>query len=610
MDWTCISLLQTQTVQAQPTQVSSDADRVPRSDQRTLEPSPPHSARRCRRRCKSSIRRHLVQLGEDSQRAEESDAALLDLLSPLSLSSSTMSSSSRERQPLLQNRHRGAPQDVEAHHSTQQQKATPLPRLQIAIICLLRAAEPIALFIIFPTINFQLHEVLPDVPVERIGYWSGIVESCFALCQFIVSPLWGRLSDRVGRKPVLVASMCGLAISMNSFGLSRSFKGIIASRCINGLFGGTVGILKTILGESTDATNNARAFSLLPIFFSVGSIVGPWLGAQFSHPADKYPALDFPFLRKHPYWLPCGIVSVYIAISIVVALFFLKETLPGKARKQEAERLRHEAHQRRNEAHQHEEEQGANEADALLSSDRQENDANQIESRVDAEESKVKPPSIRELLTLERINILTTQMLLNLMNISWSSLIPLFCFETINHGGVGLSKEGIGHLLASQGVVSILVQTFLFPWAEKRMGGPLPVYKLGLVFFLPSFICLPIAHIVAQRTGGNVEWAKWTPLIAGTAFKALSGMAVVCATLLINNCAPRASLGTLNGLSQSFGSLSRAIGPTAATSLFAFSSTHRGLGWLTWAAAIAVAAVTWIMSHRITVNRPIQQQQS
>ncbi|CAO1631279.1 unnamed protein product [Parajaminaea phylloscopi] len=510
-----------------------------------------------------------------------------------------------ERQPLLsapQSQHgavSGSTSERQAAaNETEEQEATPLPRMQIFIVCLLRAAEPIALFIIFPTINFQLHELLPDVPAERIGYYSGLVESAFALCQFIVSPLWGRLSDRVGRKPVLIASMCGLCVSMNSFGLSTSFAMLIASRCINGLFGGTVGILRTILGESTDSTNSARAFSLLPIFFSVGSIIGPWLGAEFSHPAETFPALDFAFLRKHPFWLPCGIVSIYVIFVVAIAALYLEETHPAKARKQEAERLRADA-QQRNAA----DTRGTDdERQALLTGQELEQEADRIESRVEAQEAKVERPSLRSLLTLERVNILTTQMLLNLMNISWTSLVPLFCFEQVGYGGVGLQKEGIGRLLASQGILSIIVQTFLFPWAEKRMKGPLPVYKLSLVFFLPAFCSLPLAHFVAQRTDSST-WI-WAPLIAGTAFKALTGMAIVCATLLINNCAPRSALGTINGLSQSFGSLSRAIGPTASTSLFAFSSTHAGLGWLTWGCCLAVAAATWAASQRITVNKP------
>ena len=87
-------------------------------------------------------------------------------------------------------------------------------------------------------------------------------------------------------------------------------------------------------------------------------------------------------------------------------------------------------------------------------------------------------------------------------------------------------------------------------------------------------------------------------------------MAIVCATLLVNNASPsRSTLGALNGLSQMFGSASRAIGPTMSTSLFAFSSTHKGLGWLVWIVMIMIALGALALSFRIDpeVNEPVWQ---
>ncbi|CAO1625044.1 unnamed protein product [Jaminaea pallidilutea] len=522
---------------------------------------------------------------------------------------------SSEREPLLQRRPDGQQsqrqegQRDSSDHDEQQAKPTPLPKLQIFILCLIRLAEPTAIFIIFPTINWQLQEALPHVEPSRIGYYSGLIESAFSLVQFIVSPLWGRLSDRIGRKPVLIASLMGLAISMNAFGLARSFLAITLARCVNGLFGGSIGSVKTILGESTDKTNNARAFSLLPIMFSVGSIVGPFLGGQLSHPADKFGFLNFDFLQRHPYWFPCGVVSVYILFAAVIAGLFLEETLSTKRRKQEADSLRQDANQQRSEQQQQQQngsssrtEGGENgERQRLLSAEDEEEEANRLEQRAEEEDTKFASPSIRSLLTAERVKILTTQALINFLNICWVSLIPLFCFEQVKDGGVGLTQEGVGHLLASNGALSILVQVLLFPWAEQRLGGPLPVYKISLVFFIPAFSSLPVARLLMIHSGVQASWAS---LIAGTAFKATTGMAVVCATLLVNNCAPKGSLGTLNGVSQSFGSLARAIGPTASTSLFAFCSTHDGFGWVIWAVLIVTGVITCLLSQRIHVNRP------
>ncbi|PWN28457.1 MFS general substrate transporter [Jaminaea rosea] len=461
---------------------------------------------------------------------------------------------------------------------------TPLPRRQILVLCLIRISEPLAFLVIFPFIAFQLSDAMPNVPPERLGYYVGLVESAFAALQFIVATPYGRLSDRVGRKPIIFVSLAGTALAINLFGTARSFEGILLARCVNGIFGGSIGIVKTILGESTDGSNSARAFTLLPIMYSVGAIVGPFLGAQLSSPADKFPIFkDVTFLRKYPYWLPCGLVSLYVLVTMVIAAFFLEETLPSKVRKAEAD-----------EASRLREERG-DEGQALLEADR-------LEEHVEEDQAKTpERPSIRSLLTRERVNILTTQMFLNFINISWSSLIPVFCFEQVRHGGVGLSKEGIGHLLAANGLISILVQTLLFPPLERKMNGPLKLYRVALLFNVPALLALPLAHYLSGAGAGR-EWA-WTSLIAGTAFKSLAGMSIICATLLVTNSCPRGSLGTLNGISQSAGSFSRMLGPTLVTSLFAFGTSHKGLGSVVFIFLVSVAFATWALAQRITTNR-------
>ena len=70
--------------------------------------------------------------------------------------------------------------------------------------------------------------------------------------------LWGRASDRIGRKPPLVFGTLGLAAAIASFGLSKKFWTLVLSRCVQGMFNGNIGITKAVMAEITDASNIAQ----------------------------------------------------------------------------------------------------------------------------------------------------------------------------------------------------------------------------------------------------------------------------------------------------------------------------------------------------------------
>lgn len=481
------------------------------------------------------------------------------------------------------------------------EEQTPLPKMQLFILCVMRLSEPICFTVIFPFVNEQVKAALPNVPKSEIGYYAGLIESCFALTQFCTVFLWGRLSDSIGRKPILLIGMAGTFLSTNAFGFAQSLPTMIAARCIAGLFNANVSVLKSVLGEITDETNSARAFSFLPLMFAVGTIVGPFLGGTLSTPAEQFPDLfgGSQFWEKYPFYLPCAVSSLYVLFAFTIGSTFLNETLESKVRKIEASKIRNDVeHHHRNTGQDSVAAEDNDDERSELLATRQ---AQSLEQSTDQQD--MKPPGIRRLLTPEIIKILSSQMLLNLQNISFTSLLPLFCYESVTDGGVSFTRADIGHIMAFNGVLAIIVQSVIFPQVEKRLKGPLPVYRLGLVLYIPSFLMFPIAHLAALWFP-STRMPTWAAFAVGIIFKASAGMSIVCGTLLVNNSSPtKSSLGSLNGLSQSFGSLSRAIGPVLSTSLFAFSSTHKGFGSLVWIVMIAISSTAWLMSFRISVNR-------
>ena len=87
----------------------------------------------------------------------------------------------------------------------------------------------------------------------QIGMYVGYIASSFAIAQFLTSMFWGYMSDKFGRKPIILLGLIGTAISLLLFGLSKSLTWAIATRTLCGLLNGNVGIVKSVVAEITDS---------------------------------------------------------------------------------------------------------------------------------------------------------------------------------------------------------------------------------------------------------------------------------------------------------------------------------------------------------------------
>ena len=440
-------------------------------------------------------------------------------------------------------------------------KPTPLPRKQLFVLCLMRMTEPISFTVIFPFVNAMLRANLPStVPSSQLGYYAGIVESAFAFVQFLTIFFWARLSDRIGRKPVLLIGLLGSFLSVNAFGLAQTFPQMVAARSIAGLMNGNIAILKSMLAEITDETNQARAFSLIPLCFAVGSIVGNGLGGWLVGVGEDQ------WWKEHPFWLPCGIASSFNLCAILFGSLFLKETLPNKVLSK-----------------------------VKLTSSTRGQEARQGEEVAEEGEPAASIGTLLSSVSIRRI--LGTQFCINFLNACHTALLPLFCYTSITHGGLSLSSSDIGTILAINGCFTILVQLVLFPTLERRLGGPVPVYTRVTACLPLLWLCFPLAHLLAASHPAT-KALPITALVVAIVLKGISNISIVCSNLLVNNAAPtRSSLATLNGISQMAGCLSRTVGPTFSTSLFAFATSRRVLnGQFSWCIMAAISTATWLFT--------------
>ena len=167
--------------------------------------------------------------------------------------------------------------------------------------------------------------VLPILPIYAkrfhiTSFEAALLVAAFSAASFVCSPLWGRVSDRLGRKPVLLVSLAGTAIGSLVTGLAGGLALLLVGRIIDGASGASISVAQAAVADLARPSERARLFGLLGAAFGVGLVAGPAIGALG--------ALSGPRL---PFFLAAGLA----AINTVVAWRRLPETHPvggGQAR--------------------------------------------------------------------------------------------------------------------------------------------------------------------------------------------------------------------------------------------------------------------------------------
>ncbi|KAH0585504.1 hypothetical protein H2248_008740 [Termitomyces sp. 'cryptogamus'] len=342
---------------------------------------------------------------------------------------------------------------------------------------------------------------------------------------------WSRLSDHVGRKPILLLGLFGTTLSMICFGLSRTFWALVISRCLCGLLNGNVGVAKSVMGELTDASNRAKGFPMMTMVWATGTTLGPLIGGTLARPAERFPnAFKGTFWKEYPYFLPCFVTAVFVFIIFGITLIFLKETVPKSLG-----------------------------SSASLK-----------------DQTKDQPVAFRQLLIYPVILSITNYTSVALLNIALDALLPLFLAMPLSAGGLGFAPHTIGYIIGSYGAFSGILQALLFP-TFVRIAGVRRVFITGVTVFLPIFALFPIMSLNAREFGVNAF--TWVCISSIIGLMTLMDMSYGCIFMYITSSTPnKRSLGATNGLSQTTVSIGRAIGPSMATSLFALSVEHRILG--------------------------------
>lgn len=188
-------------------------------------------------------------------------------------------------------------------------------RLPLFVILAVSLLGTIGMGIVFPVLPFILKPYVGST--GDLALAVGAIDSVYAACAFIAAPLLGALSDRIGRRPVLVVSLLGSAVGWFVFGIGGALWVFVLARVVDGLTAGDMSVAFAYLADITPAKDRAKRFGLAGAVSGVGFLIGPALGGMLA-----------PISLTLPIFLAAGIT----AITAVLALVVLPESLTPEQR--------------------------------------------------------------------------------------------------------------------------------------------------------------------------------------------------------------------------------------------------------------------------------------
>lgn len=158
-----------------------------------------------------------------------------------------------------------------------------------------------------------------------VGTIMGFIVASFTLAQLLSAPMWGKFSDRVGRRPTLIIALGASAIAYLIFGFANSLLLLFLSRLVQGAGGGTVGVIQAYVADTTDPKDRARALGWLSATTNLGVAFGPALGS-FAITLGKYDLAPGQMTLRMGHAAPGILAAALCVINMAFASRFLTES--------------------------------------------------------------------------------------------------------------------------------------------------------------------------------------------------------------------------------------------------------------------------------------------
>lgn len=478
---------------------------------------------------------------------------------------------------------------------------------------------------IFPYIYYMIEDFHITNDSSKISVYAGMVTSAFTLAEFATGVLWGRLSDKIGRKPVLLFGLAGTALSVLIFGFAPNLPVALIARALGGLLNGNIGVLQTTVAELvTVKEQQPRAYTIMPMVWCIGSIVGPMIGGALARPCISYPEL---FARgtiwdRFPYLLPNLFSAITVFVGVIIGILFLEETHAqkkhqrdrglelgnylvsfvcrfGKCRYRERTPEKQGLLEGEHSAGYYQEHgvgdgcldtaaNNASDSEEALPAYRSQDSSPKLLPQPDAQpaETASSPAPESKIFTKPVIMNIVSYGILAFHTMTFDQLFPVFLstappkhpvvelpFKFVD--GFGFETKTIGVIMSIQGLYSLLSNYAIVPPVTRRLGS-LRLFRLLAISYFLLYLVTPYLVLLPEdmRMPAVYVLVIWKCTFSTMAYPSN-------AILLANSAPSKQVLGTINGIAASTASLCRALGPTVSGLLYSWGlqTGYSGLAW-------------------------------
>ena len=418
----------------------------------------------------------------------------------------------------------------------------------LVVLFLVTMIDMIGFGIVIPFLTYLVEDLATDQDITSIGIWVGLLMTSYSAAQFLFSPVWGGLSDRIGRRPVLMIGLVGNTVFFTMFGLANTLVMALVARFLAGVFNGNIAVARAYLGDVSTPKQLATRMGLIGAAFGLGFTIGPFLGGELSSPAERWGIFADTIFESYPYLLPCILASVLSIFSLLLAFKYLPESL--------------------------------------------------------GPESRSSRSTQSWMATMKQTSYNVKRMLgtKNIGSLMWVTFLYMFGFTVMHavfilftqmdpaQGGLGFSEADNGRIFALIGIIGIITQGGLIGPLTRKYGS-LFILRLGSILSGVGLTLIPYSSI-------DYVWA-WMLVITGC-IAIGNGLFQPSSSTVLTTMArkDKYELGTVMGAQESLSSFARILGPL--TGGYVWTLTVGRSGFFDYHTAFHICGILMLLAFMLS----------